>query len=259
MSAGDVTLAIDGGVARMTFARPEAMNAMTWAMYDQFEAHCRTLAESDEVRVVVLRGAGGRAFIAGSDIKQFGAFASAEDGLDYERKMERIVGGLSAVRAPIVGVVDGLAVGGGLSMVAQCDIRIAAKGARFGVPIARTVGNCLSMSNYAGVLAAFGEGRAKRMLILGDLIDADELYASGFLARVVEPEAMDETVERVVARLLANAPLSMMASKTAFSRLARAGERPEEEDFIRSCYGSADFKEGVRAFSEGRKPRWTGA
>lgn len=258
MSAGRTTLTIDGGVARITFDRPETMNAMTWSMYDEFEEHCAKLQNSPEVRVVVMRGAGGRSFIAGSDIKQFDDFSSAEDGLAYEANSNRILDGLCAIPAPTVAAVDGLAVGGGLSFAAHCDIRIAAKGARFGVPIARTVGNCLSMRNYAGLLAAFGEGRAKRMLLLGELIDAEELLASGFLSRLVEPEAMDETIERVVERILGNAPLTMRTSKFAIARILGATELPDGEDLIRDCYGSADFKEGIAAFGQKRKPKWTG-
>lgn len=258
MSTGRVTLTIEDAVARITFDRPGAMNAMTWAMYDEFEAHCQTLVNSSDVRAVVMRGGGGRAFVAGSDIKQFDDFSSVEDGIEYELRMNRVLDGLCAIPTPTIAAVDGLAVGGGLSFAAHCDLRIAAKGARFGVPIARTVGNCLSMRNYAGLLTAFGEGRIKRMLFLGELIDAEELLASGFLTRIAEPEAMDEAIECVVERLVGNAPLTVRASKCALARIAGAGELPDGDDLIRSCYGSADFKEGVESFRQRRKPNWSG-
>ncbi|KUF11840.1 enoyl-CoA hydratase [Pseudoponticoccus marisrubri] len=257
MSAGEVRLAIDGPVARIFFDRPAAMNAMTWKMYGEFEEISHRLAAWTDLRAVVLRGVGGRAFVAGSDIAQFAEFDSGADGIAYERKMDRILDAFASIKAPTLAVIDGMAIGGGLNIAGGCDLRVATAGARFGVPIARTLGNCLSMRNYARMSAGLGEAMAKRMLLLGELVTAEELAGTGFLARIVPADEIDETADKLVSRLLAGAPLSMAASKAALGRLARS-TLPDIDDLIDSCYGSADFREGIRAFGEKRKPDFTG-
>lgn len=254
---GRVTITVSDGVGTMVFDRPGALNAMTHAMYEQFARGCERLTADPGLRVVVLRGAGGRSFVAGSDIAGFLAFKTAEDGIAYEREMGAHLDALAAIPVPTLAVIEGFAVGGGLNIAAACDLRIATTGTKFGVPIARTLGNCLSMANYARLLAGFGEGRAKRMLLLGELLGAEEALAAGFLARIVAPEALDAEVEAITARLAANAPLTMKASKAALGRLQRDA-LPDADDLIRLCYGSADFRAGVRAFVDKSKPDWRG-
>jgi enoyl-CoA hydratase len=176
---GRVTVAREGAVARVWFDRPDARNAMTEAMYAEFTSACRALARDTSVRVVVFRGVGGKAFVAGTDISRFVDFGGAEDGIAYEREMETHLAALLEIPVPTVAVVEGYAVGGGLNIATACDLRIATTGSRFGTPIAKTIGNCLSMANYARLLAGFGESRAKRMLLLGlmarSLPDGDDL------------------------------------------------------------------------------------
>lgn len=254
---GTVKLATEGPVATLLFDRPAARNAMTWQMYEDFHAHCRTLQRAKDLRAVILRGAGGKAFIAGSDIAQFRDFRTGADGIAYERKMETYLSALADIPVPTLAVIEGFAVGGGLNIAACCDLRIATRSARFGVPIARTIGNCLSLENYARLVAGFGEGRAKRMLLLGDLLDAEEAHQSGFLTALCDPEDLQELVDNTVARLLANAPLTLRASKAAIGRVLQA-ERDEAEDLIALCYGSADFREGIAAFADKRPARWQG-
>lgn len=254
---GAVTLEVEGSVATLTFDRPQARNAMTWAMYEQLFDHCRLLQTPREVRVVVLRGAGGGSFVAGSDIAQFRSFTDGRDGIAYEARMEIYLDALAAIPVPTLAVIEGFAVGGGLNIAACCDIRIATSGAKLGVPIARTIGNCLSIRNYARLVAGFGEGRARRMMLLGDMIDAGEAHAAGFLAEVCEPAALDATIERMIGRISANAPLTLRASKAAIGRVLD-GRLEEAEDLIELCYGSADFREGVAAFIEKRPPQWQG-
>jgi enoyl-CoA hydratase len=251
MSDGSVRFSRDGAIGRIVFDRPEARNAMTPAMYDELHATCVRLAEPGELRAVVLRGAGGQAFVAGSDIGQFTAFASGRDGIAYEARMDAQLDALAAIPVPTVAVIEGWAVGGGLNIAACCDLRIATEGSRLGVPIARTLGNCLSEKNCTRLLAGFGEGRARRMLLLGEMIEAEEALGAGFLARVVPPAELEAALAAITDRLLQNAPLTLRAAKAG---LAGAPLEPT----IAEVYGSADFREGIAAFLEKRKPAWRG-
>jgi enoyl-CoA hydratase/carnithine racemase len=257
MSDGEVRLTRDGSVATLLFDRPQARNAMTWAMYEGLAAACTELRGDATVRAVVLRGAGGKAFVAGTDIAQFTKFTSPEDGVAYEEKMESYLGALEALPMPTLCVVEGWAIGGGLAIAACCDLRIATPGSKFGVPIARTLGNCLSVANYARIVAAVGYARAKRMLLLAENIAAGDALAAGFLTEIVEPDALDRRIGEICARLQGNAPVTMRVTKEALRRLSQAG-LPDGDDLVRACYGSEDFHAGVKAFVEKRAPQWRG-
>ena len=258
MSEGAVHLRRDGPVAYVTFDRPAARNAMTWSMYQQLGAACERIAADADVRVAVFRGAGGKAFVAGTDIAQFREFKSADDGVNYEREMEAYLAAVETLAVPTLAVIEGWAIGGGLAIATACDLRVATPGSRFGVPIARTLGNCLSVANNALIVAAFGLGRAKRMLLLAETLTAEEALTAGFLAEIAPPENLDARVAEICARLAANAPLTMRVTKEAIRRLLHAG-LPAGEDLIRQCYGSNDFRIGVEAFVAKREPRWTGS
>ena len=230
---------------------------MTWRMYEGLAAACAELNNDTGVRVAVLRGVGGKAFIAGTDIAQFQEFTTAEQGVAYEAKMEGYLGALEALPMPTLAVVEGWAIGGGLAIAACCDLRIATAGSKFGVPIARTLGNCLSVANYARLVAAFGLARAKRMLLMAENLPADEALAAGFLMDVVDPAALDQRITEICERLKGNAPVTMRVTKEAIRRLQQAG-LPDGDDLVRACYGSEDFRAGVKAFVEKRTPQWSG-
>jgi enoyl-CoA hydratase/carnithine racemase len=255
--AGEVTLRLEAGVASVVFNRPQARNAMTWAMYEQLTAICQQLTADTTVRAVCFRGAGGQAFVAGTDIEQFTAFESGEDGVAYERQIEACIDLLCALPMPTVAVIEGWCVGGGLAIATSCDFRLATPGSRLGVPIAKTLGNCLSIENVARLRAAFGAQRTKRMLMLAEMIDADEALSCGYLHQVVAPEAMDATTAALIARLTALAPVTQRVSKEALNRLVKR-EAGEADDLIRQAYGSDDFHEGVSAFVAKRSPQWSG-
>jgi enoyl-CoA hydratase/carnithine racemase len=257
MSDGETRLERDGPVARITFDRPAARNAMTWRMYEQLGDICARLRDDPAVRVAVLRGAGGKAFVAGTDIAQFLEFKSGDDGVAYEDKMEGYLSGLESLPFPTLAVVEGWAIGGGLAIAACCDLRIATPGSRFGVPIARTLGNCLSVKNVARLVAALGAARTKRVLMLADMIGADEALAGGFLLDIVAPEDVDRRVGELCDRVLHNAPVTMRVSKEAVRRLLHAG-LADDKDLVRAAYGSDDFRLGVRAFVDKQEPQWTG-
>ncbi|WP_332748151.1 enoyl-CoA hydratase/isomerase family protein [Hydrogenophaga sp.] len=254
---GEVTLHIDAGVATVVFDRPQARNAMTWGMYEQLAAINRQLSTERSVRVAVFRGAGGQAFVAGTDIEQFATFKTGEDGVNYERQIEAGIELLCQLPMPTVAVAEGWCVGGGLAIATACDFRLATPSAKFGVPIAKTLGNCLAIANVARLRAAFGHQRVKRMLMLAEFIEADEALACGFLHAVEAPETVDNAAASLTQRLSALAPVTQRVSKAALERLA-THDLADAEDLIRAAYGSDDFHEGVAAFVAKRPPVWSG-
>jgi enoyl-CoA hydratase/carnithine racemase len=256
MSEGSVHYSEAGGIATVVFDRPEARNAMTWAMYGALAAACDRISSDDTVRVAVFRGAGG-AFVAGTDIQQFTSFTGADDGIAYEKRIDAAIGQIEDLPKPVIAVVEGFCVGGGLAIASACDFRIAAAGARFGVPIARTLGNCLSVGNVARLVAGFGPGRTKRMLMLAEMIGAEEAQACGFVDVLADAAELEAKLGDMCKRLLSHAPITMRASKEAVRRI-RTANLPDGSDLIRAAYGSADFKEGVAAFLAKRPPDWKG-
>jgi len=254
---GSVHLTIVDGIAAVVFDRPQARNAMTWTMYEQLGEICERLRGERAVRAVTFRGAGGEAFVAGTDIAQFRDFRSGDDGIAYERTVNERIAQVESLPMPTLAIVEGWATGGGLAIATACDFRIATPDARFGLPIARTLGNCISMANMARVMAAFGVNRAKRMLLLAENLPADELLAAGYLTAVVPPAELEATAASLCSKLAAHAPITMRASKEAISRLIQSG-LPEGSDLIRACYGSRDFHEGIEAFLAKRRPVWSG-
>jgi enoyl-CoA hydratase len=257
MSDGEVRTERRGDVVHVTFDRPAARNAMTWQMYEALGEICAKLRTDTSVRAVVLRGAGGKSFIAGTDIAQFKTFTSGEDGVVYEEKMERYLSGIEDLPMPTLCVIEGFAIGGGLAIAACCDLRIATPGSRFGVPIARTLGNCLSVANYARMVAALGMARAKKVLLLAENITAEEALAGGFLVEIVQPADVDKRVADLTDRLVHHAPVTMRVTKEAMRRLLHAGFLGGD-DLVRQAFGSEDFRAGVAAFVEKKAPQWKG-
>lgn len=258
---GRVHLTRQGEVACLRFDRPAARNAMTWSMYEALAGHCEALARDPQVRVLVLRGSGGEAFVAGTDIAQFQAFgagpAGGADGVAYEQQIDAVVGLLERVPMPTIACVEGWAVGGGLALATACDFRIATPSARFAVPIARTLGNLLSVANLARLTAAWGQGPVRRMLLLAEVLGAEEALRCGYLLQICAAEALDEALGELSHRLARLAPLTQAASKEGLRRLTTHA-LPADDDWVRRCYGSADFREGVQAFVDRRPPVWRG-
>jgi enoyl-CoA hydratase/carnithine racemase len=158
---------------------------------------------------------------------------------------------------PTVALIEGWAVGGGLAIATACDFRLATPGSQMSLPIAKTLGNCLSVANVARLCSAFGPQRVKRMLMLAEMIGADEALSCGYLHQLAAPEEIDGVTAALVQRLTTLAPVTQQVSKEALSRLVKHSA-PEAEDLIRQAYGSEDFREGVAAFVAKRKPVWKG-
>ncbi|MBX3610974.1 MAG: enoyl-CoA hydratase/isomerase family protein [Hydrogenophaga sp.] len=255
---GQVSLRIEEGLAHLVFDRPAARNAMTWTMYQQLGAACEQLAQDSSVRAVLMRGAGGQAFVAGTDIAQFAHFKNGEDGIAYERQIDAGITRLASLPMPTIALVEGWAVGGGLAIATACDFRLATPGTKFGVPIARTLGNGLSVANIARLRAAWGHERIKRMLLLAEMVGADEAMACGYLHGIApDAEALGEQGLALAHKLAALAPVTQRVSKTALQRLT-VHELPPGDDLILTVYGSDDFHEGVSAFVAKRPPVWKG-
>jgi enoyl-CoA hydratase/carnithine racemase len=254
----EVLVSRDGAIVTLTFNRPEARNAMTWGMYQRLYEVCEEVDADDAIRVLVLKGAGGKAFVAGTDISQFTQFRGAEDGLKYERDGDKRSGRIAKVRKPVIAQIEGVCVGGGFGIAAGADIRIGTPESRFGLPIARTLGNCLSMANYAAFMDLIGPSRLKEMVFTARLMSADEALAAGFLHQIIPSGEIEKHVRETAQKVASHAPITLWATKEAVRRLQAARALPDGDDIVRRVYGSDDFKEGVRAFVEKRPPRWTG-
>jgi enoyl-CoA hydratase/carnithine racemase len=211
-------------------------------MYDRLVEHCEAVDADDEIRVMVLRGAGGRAFVAGTDIRQFADFKSAQDGLIYEARIDEVLDRLEAVRKPTVALVDGFAMGSGLAISAACDLRVITADAKFGMPIARTVGNCLSMANYARLADAVGAARLKQVIFLARPILAQEASDIGFAILADDAEAH---VSQLVETLADHSPTTLWVTKEA---LRRARPVPDGDDLVLEAYGSPGFRANVQRF-----------
>jgi enoyl-CoA hydratase len=250
---------VDEAVATLTFDRPEAKNALTWEMYDALCHACERVDLDRSIHVFVIKGAGG-AFASGTDISQFATLATREDALAYERKLDSVIDRLERVDVATIAQVEGVAAGGGCAIALACDLRVCTPAARFGVPIARTLGNCLSVTNYARLLELVGPAHLKDLLFTGRLIDAEEARAIGLVSRMADIDTVDGTVAELARTIAANAPLTIRATKEAVRRILRS-RRPEHEaidDLIASCYTSEDFRNAVAAFLDKRQPSFTG-
>jgi len=255
----DLLYEVRDGIAFVTFNRPQARNAFTFAMYERLAEICAIVDEDRSIKAMLLTGAGGKAFAAGTDINQFRAFKSPEDALNYEQRVDRVLGALERCRVPTIAAIAGACTGGGAGIAACCDIRIAAGNARFGVPIAKTLGNCMSMANFSRFTAIIGAARVKEIIFTARLVEAAEAKAIGLVNEVVEdPANLMVRAEEVTRNIAANAPLTMQAAKEALRRLQPRLTREEGEDLILMCYMSEDFREGMDAFLNKRTPVWKG-
>lgn len=245
------------GVAYLTFNRPQARNALTFAMYDRLAEICEQANRDRSIRALLLTGAGDKAFAAGTDISQFRAFDKEQDALDYEARIDRVLGALERCRVPTIAAIQGACTGGGAGIAACCDLRIATRSMRYGFPVAKTLGNCLSMNNYARLAALLGPAKVKDMIFRARLIEADEALAMGLVSELVEDgAALARRAEELVREVAGLAPLTLQATKEAIYRLRT---KPEEgSDLVLMCYMSEDFREGMEAFLNKRKPVWKG-
>jgi enoyl-CoA hydratase/carnithine racemase len=247
------------GIGRITFNRPQARNAFTFAMYERLAQICQQANDDRTIKVLVLQGAGDKAFASGTDINQFRAFTTPQHALDYESRIDRVLTQLEQCRVPTIAAITGACTGGGAGIAACCDLRIGTKTTRMGFPIARTLGNCLSMSNISRLTALIGPARVKDIIFTARLVGAEEAAGVGLLHEVVEDlPALQRRVDELAVLIAGHAPLTLNATKQALTRLQRRLSREEGEDLILMCYMSGDFREGLDAFLAKRPPQWKG-
>ncbi|WP_083101148.1 enoyl-CoA hydratase/isomerase family protein [Pseudophaeobacter leonis] len=256
--SAEITDEVRDGIMWITFNRPQARNALTFGMYERLAHLCRDMPTDGRVRAVVIAGAGGKAFAAGTDMTQFRAFETAQDALDYEHQIDAVLEAVERCPVPTIAAVHGACTGGGGSIAAACDIRIASAGLKFGFPIGRTLGNCRAAGNLARLSELIGAGRVREIIFTARLIEAEEALAVGLVSEVLPDEASllaraGELAERVGGM----APLTLRATKEALRR-NRAALKVEDSDLITSCYMSDDFRIGMEAFLNKTKPVWTG-
>ncbi|MEC5324065.1 enoyl-CoA hydratase/isomerase family protein [Aurantimonas sp. A3-2-R12] len=259
MSDNELLYEVRGTTAWITLNRPQARNALTFAMYDGLAEICRTVPTDGSVKCLVVTGAGEKAFAAGTDMTQFRGFTTDQDALDYEHRMDVVLGAVEACPVPTIAAISGACTGGGAGIAAACDIRITTADLRFGFPIARTLGNCLSIANLSRLSSLMGAGRTKEVIFTARLVGADEAQAIGLVSEIVpDHPALITRIEALAEQLAGHAPITLATTKEALRRLRIEGAGADDRDLVVKAYMSEDFKEGMEAFLGKRKPEWKG-
>lgn len=228
-------------------------------MYEALFNACEAVDANPAIHVFVVAGAGG-SFAAGTDISQFTNLRTDEDALAYERRLDRVIDRLEAVQCATLAQVEGVAAGGGCAIALACDLRVCTPDARFGVPVARTLGNCLSAANYARLLHLIGPARLKTMLFTGQFMDAEECRTAGLVMRIAQPDVLSSVTADVAMAIASNAPLTIRATKEAVRRIHALARPPQGliDDLVIGCYTSDDFRHAVDAFLHKSKPVFQG-
>lgn len=254
----DILFEAKDGIGWVVFNRPKARNAMTFSMYDRLADLCRQIDANQTIRVVILRGAGEKAFVSGTDIGEFRAFKKPEDATAYEAKMDRVFDALEDVRVPTIAAIQGACTGGGAGIAAACDLRVGAPSARFGFPIARTLGNTLSTRNFARLASLLGVARTKEIIFLARLMDADEMRQVGLLSEITTEADLYARATQMAKTLMEHSPVTLRTAKRALNGILRHGAPLATHEHVVQAYMSEDFKEGIESFLAKRKPRWQG-
>ena len=257
-AAEEILFEVRAGIAWLTFNRPEARNAMTFSMYQRLEELCEQVNQDPSISVMIMRGAGGKSFVSGTDISQFRDFSTREHAIAYEATMDRVFNSLEDVQVPTIAAIQGACTGGGAGIAAACDLRLGAPSARFGFPIARTLGNTLSTRNFARLAALIGIARTKELILLAKLLDAEEMKAIGLLNELTGEDDLYDRAEQMASTLLEHAPITLRSTKQVLNQVMRHWQPPSDSAHVVEAYTSSDFREGVDAFLSKRKPRWRG-
>ena len=249
----------DGAVMTLTLNRPDKFNALTFGMYTRLAEVCEGVGRDGTVRAIVLTGAGTKAFAAGTDIAQFRDFKSEQDGIAYEARLDQILSTIERCAVPTIAAIAGACTGGGAAIAACCDMRIATRDARYGYPIARTLGNCLSAASLQRLSALMGPARVTDLLFTSRLMSAEECLTAGLVTEIVDDHAALMVRAETLARQIAgHAPLTISVTKELMRRLREVDAKVDDHDLVGMIYTSEDFREGLEAFLAKRKPVWRG-
>ena len=255
----DLLYEVRDGIGLVRLNRPAARNALTFAMYERLAQICGGIQPFGEVKALVMTGAGGRAFAAGTDISAFRGFTTPEHALAYERRMDEVLGAIEVCPVPTIAALAGACTGGGAAIAASCDLRLAARDLKFGFPIARTLGNCLSSASLSRLAALIGAARTKEIIFTARLIEAEEALSLGLVSELHADHAkVLERAFELARTIMGHAPLTLRATKEALRRMRLSTSDGADEDLITMCYMSEDFREGLEAFLAKRPPRWKG-
>ncbi|MGW4336411.1 enoyl-CoA hydratase-related protein [Rhodococcus koreensis] len=254
---GCIRLHRDASVTTIVFSRPHAHNALTEAMYAELDAALQAAETDSALEALVLRGEGTAAFTSGTDARYIAGMRSGPLGLRYEQGITRLVTRLQQLRVPVVAVVTGHCYGAGLLLAAASDIRIATPPSHFGVPVAKTMGNCLSASSVSLLRDRLGSSIVSDMLIRSRAYTADQLVQSGFINVLSSAETLDRDLEDILDGIRSAAPLTLWATKETLNRLQH-DPHADCDDIVETVYGSDDFSIGTAAFLDRTAPTWTG-
>lgn len=258
-AGSDLVYTVNEGIGLVTFNRPQARNALTFAMYDRLVEICEAIRGQGGVSVLVITGAGGKAFAAGTDISEFRVFETPEQGIAYEANADKVFRAIEACPVPVIAAITGACTGGGAGIAACSDMRIASRDLKYGFPIARTLGNCLSAATLARLSGLLGQARVLDMILTSRLLEAEEAHRIGLVNELVDTPA--EVLPRAMAlatQIAGHAPLTMRVTKELLRRLREGGPEVADDDLVGMIYTSADFREGMDAFLTKRKPNWQG-
>jgi enoyl-CoA hydratase len=250
---------VENGIGHIVLNRPQARNALTFGMYDRIAEICRNAGNDKTLRVIIISGAGGKAFAAGTDISLFRNFNGAVDGLDYEAKMETRLAAIEACALPVIAAISGACTGGGAAIAACCDLRLGTADMKFGFPIARTLGNCLSAASLAKLSSLVGAARVTEMIFTAQLLGATDAKSIGLVSEILPThDALLVRAKALAETIAGHAPLTLRVTKELLRRIRTSGPAAADADQLSLAYGSDDFREGLDSFLAKRPPQWTG-
>ena len=257
--SGEILLERDGDIATVTLSNPERMNALSLAMWEQLGSHAENLDQDESLRCIVVRGAGDKAFAAGADIAAFAKErANSRQAKKYGQRIAAAMQAFAACRHPVVALIQGACVGGGLLVASQADIRICGESSRFGVPV-KNLGLVEAYDELQGMMRVVGRAATLEILLEGRIWNAREAYEKGLVNRVVPDDKVPDEAHATARRIAEGAPLAARWHKKFVRRLADPRPLTEAEfDESYACFDTEDFREGVAAFLAKRKPQFKG-
>lgn len=260
MSEDTVLLRREGPIATVVLNRPQKLNAFTKAMWQRLGEVMRALSADEELRCIVVRGAGGKAFSPGNDISEFETErGNREQAEAYGVVLNETLGALKDCRHPTVALIEGICVGGGLEVAALCDLRICGESSRFGIPIKR-LGLVMAYPELSGLLKLVGPATTLEILLEGRIFDASEAAAKGLVTRVVADAAVEEESYAAARRIAEGAPLVARWHKRFVRRLSEDASPLSESELAQGydCYDTEDFRIGYRSFLDKTRPEFKG-